>query len=62
MIVLTSQFASGLPYFVVCDCTSCRGGGMNEFADTVKMTSYFASGLPYFVASDCTSCRVGAMS
>ena len=59
---MTSHFASGLPYFVASDCTSCRVGAMNQCTDTVILTSQFASDVKYPVVSNCTSCRVGAMN
>ena len=48
MVIVTSQFASGVSYLLVSDCTSCRVCAMNKSA--------------YLLVSDCTSCRVCAMN
>ena len=51
-MILASQFATGLPYLIVIECTSCGVGAMNGCADNVILMSQFASGVPYIVGSD----------
>ena len=48
MVIVTSQFASGVSYLLVSDCTSCRVCAMKKSAETVILTSKsFATGVPY---------------
>ena len=51
-MILTSQFASVVPYILVSDCTSCRVCAMNKCADNVILMSQYASDVPYIVVSD----------
>ena len=51
-MILASQFATGEPYHLVIECTSCGVCAMNGCADNVILTSQFASGVPYLVVSD----------
>ena len=50
-VILTSQFASVVPYLFVSDCTSCRVGAMNLCVDHMILMSQFASGVPYIGVS-----------